>query len=392
MSTSGGCVSRRSFLRGVAIGGGLLALRGLLQAPAATPAAAAAGQSGSISYMAVAEPISDYIRQEMIPPFTSATGIDVQIDTTDYTKLHDKQVLELQGSNYDVFQVDQVWLQSYVKSGFLEPLDTYLATGVAKTDSFFPSVLHARQLTGSQWVLPLSPIPVDYYSRKDVLDAAGLAPADTWDDLLNIAQKTMTKDASGNVTRWGFSTRGEQGNPITWTWLPMLWAFGGQVFDDKMEPVYNDETGVASVEYFKELNQTSAPGWHSAQDVAAAMQQDQATQTTLMSVYNAAMDDPSASKVVGKVEFGEMPTKVKRATMLGLWTLGLNASSSKKDLGYQFIDYLSQPDNARKMALAGVVGATQPAIYQDPQAPRFFPVLGKVLAYASPPPLIPEAD
>jgi ABC-type glycerol-3-phosphate transport system substrate-binding protein len=247
-------------------------------------------------------------------------------------------------------------------------------------------------MDGKQWVLPLSAIPVDYYYRKDLLDAAGLKPADTWDDVLNIAQKTMAKDASGTVTRWGFATRGEPGNPITWTWLPMLWSFGGQVFDDKMMPVYNSEAGVASVEYFKQLNQTAAPGWHSAQEVAAALQQDQATQTTLMSVYNAAMDDPKDSKVVGKVEFGEMPTKVKRATMLGMWTLGLNAKSSKKDAAYQFIDYLSTPENAKKMALGGAVGATQPAIYKDPKAPRYFPVLGKVLEYASPPPLIPEAD
>jgi ABC-type glycerol-3-phosphate transport system substrate-binding protein len=252
--------------------------------------------------------------------------------------------------------------------------------------NFYPNLLEIGNVDGSQWVLPLSAIPVDYYYRKDILDEAGLAPGDTWDDVLAIAQATQTDD------RYGFAVRGERGNPITWTWLPMLWSFGGEIFDANGAAAYNSEAGVASVEFFKQLNATSAPGWLSAQDVAALLQQDQATQTTLMSVYNGAMDDPDASTVVGLVEFGEMPMKEKRATILGMWTIGIGARSANKDHAWRFVEFLSRPDIATQMALAGVVGATQPAIYQLPDAPRYFPTLGKVLEYASPPPLIPQAE
>jgi ABC-type glycerol-3-phosphate transport system substrate-binding protein len=172
----------------------------------------------------------------------------------------------------------------------------------------------------------------------------------------------------------------------------MLWAFGGEAFDASGQPVYNSDAGVASVEFFKKLNATSGPGWLSAQDVAGLLQQDKATQTTLMSVYNGAMDDPAASKVAGKIEFAEMPKKEKRATILGMWTIGVGAKSPNKDAAWQFVEYLSRPENATKMALAGVVGATQPATYQAADAPRYFPVLGKVLEYASPPPLIAQAE
>ncbi len=61
-----------------------------------------------IKYMAVAEPISDYIRSDILPKFKEETGIDVEMDTTDYVKLHDKQVLELLAGKYDVYQVDQM--------------------------------------------------------------------------------------------------------------------------------------------------------------------------------------------------------------------------------------------------------------------------------------------
>jgi multiple sugar transport system substrate-binding protein len=379
--------SRRQFLRTTAIAGGALFV------PSAVLAACGGdgdkgGDGGGggtpISYMAVAEPISDYIRESIIPDFTKETGITVQVDTTDYVKLHDKQVLELQGDRYDVYQVDQVWLQSYAKSGFLEPLDGNVGDDLTK--SFYPNLLEIGKLDGKQWVLPLSAIPVDYYYRKDILESKGLQPANTWDDVLEIAKETK----GGSM--WGFAVRGERGNPITWTWLPMFWSFGGQLFDSSGTPTYNSEAGIASVEFFKSLNQYSPPGWHSAQDVAALMQQNKASQTTLMSVYNGSMDDKSQSKVVGKVEFGEMPKQQARATILGMWTIGVGAKSKNKDSAWKFVEYLSRPEVAKKMALAGTVGATQPATYADPKAPRYFPVLGKVLEYAQPPPLIPEGE
>lgn len=389
--------TRRTFLKQSAVvGGGMILAPSLLAACGTTgssPSTSAGGGAGAsagsqagktIRYNAVAEPISDYIRTKVVPDFTQATGINVQIDTTDYVKLHDKEVLDLQADKYDVFQVDQVWLQSYAKSGFLEPLDSFLSADLKK--SFYEGLLKIGNLDGKQWVLPLSAIPVDYYYRKDILESQGLKPADTWDDVLSIAQATSTAD------RYGFAVRGERGNPITWTWLPMLWAFGGKEFDDSGQPVYNSDAGVASVEFFKKLNATSAPGWLSAQDVAGLLQQDKAVQTTLMSVYNGAMDDESASKVVGKIEFGEMPKQEKRATILGMWTIGINSKSKNKDAAWQFVEYLSKPDVAKQMAFEGVVGATQPATYQDPKAPRYFAVLGKVLEYASPPPLIPKAE
>lgn len=383
-------LSRRAVLRG-----GLVALAagiggpGFLTAcsggsPSAKTTGAKGGGSKAIRFSASAEPIADYIRKDIVPDFTSQTGISVTVDTTDYTKMHAKQVLEFGGTDYDVYQVDQVWVQEYSKSGFLRPLDSFLTSDITK--NFYPNLVKIGNVDGKQWTLPLSAIPVDYYYRADLLQAAGLQPADTWDDLLHIAQATKTGG------RYGFAVRGERGNPITWTWLPMLWAFGGDTFDQSMQPAYNNDIGIASVEFYKKLYQTSPPGWLSAQDVASAMQQDKATQTTLMSVYNAAMNDPSQSKVAGKIKFAEMPKEQKRASILGMWTIGIGAKSKNQDAAWQFIQHLSTPAIATKMALAGPVGATQPATYASPKAPEYFPVLGKILGYAQPPPLFPQSD
>jgi ABC-type glycerol-3-phosphate transport system substrate-binding protein len=122
------------------------------------------------------------------------------------------------------------------------------------------------------------------------------------------------------------------------------------------------------------------------------MQQEKAAQTTLPNVYDAALTDPNQSKVAAQMTIADMPTQQKQASILGMWTIGIGAKSRNKDAAWQFINYLSSPEVATKMALEGPVGATQPSIYQNPKAPSFFPVIGRILGYAQPPPLFPQSD
>jgi multiple sugar transport system substrate-binding protein len=347
------------------------------------------GAGTTIKYMAVAEPISDFIRTEILPAFTKETGINVQIDTTDYVKLHDKEVLELLAGNYDVYQIDQIWVNNYIKNKWVEPLDGLIKSANIAVENYYSTLLSICKDGGVTYALPLSAIPVDYYYNKDMLAQAGLKAPDTWDDVLAIAKKL-----NNPPNQWGIAIRGERGNPITWTFLPIFWSYGGKIFDEKMKPVYNSPQGVAALTFFKELYQYSAPGWHSAQEIATMMQQGQTGQLTLMSVYNAAMDDASQSKVVGKIEFADMPKGPtgNRASILGMWTIGIGSKSTKKDAAAKFLAYISRPEVAKKLAFSGTVGATMPVIYKDPAAPRFYPVLGRVLNYVQAPPLIAEAE
>jgi ABC-type glycerol-3-phosphate transport system substrate-binding protein len=349
----------------------------------------------TIRYMAVAEPISDFIRNEIIPAFTQETGIQVEMDTTDYVRLHDKQVLELVAGRYDVYQIDQFWASNYVKNGWLASLDPLIEQLDIPVENYYESLMQIGSLEGRQYVLPLSAIPVIYYYNMPMFQAEGLQPGDTWEDVLNIARR-LTKDtnADGVPDQWGFTVRGERGNPITWTFLPILWSFGGQILDENMRPVYNSPEAIAAVEMFKQLNQYSPPGWHSAQEVAGLMQQGQAAQLTLMSVYAGSMDDPAQSKVVDQIGFAEMPrgSTGERASILGLWTIGIAERSSRKEASAVFLDYLARPDVAKKMAFSGTVSPTMPRIYQEPDAPRFYPVIGEVLNYVHVPPLIPESE
>jgi ABC-type glycerol-3-phosphate transport system substrate-binding protein len=343
-----------------------------------------AADAGTIKFLAPAEDVSVYVQNKIVPKFKQETGITVLVDQVEYNSLYTKEVLEFRSSNYDVYQVDQVWAQAFAKSGYLVPLGDVIAP--ATLSSFIPNLSRIGNVDGKQWVVPFSAIPVNFTYRKDLVSAP-----ETWTEVLDHA-KRLTRPSSGDQAMWGFPIRGEAGNPITWTWLPMLWSFGGDAFDANFRPIYNNEAGLESVAFYANLYKYSPPGWLSDSQVANYMEQGQAAQTTLQMVFNAPMSSPEHSKVADKIAFAGMPKQVKRASILGLWTLGISAKSFKRDNAAKFIEYLASPSIAKEMALAGVVGATQADIFKAPGAPSFFPVLSEVLNYVNPPPILPEGN
>jgi multiple sugar transport system substrate-binding protein len=373
-------LSRRRFLRYSSALAGAPLLAGLLGQPSKARAAA-----GTIRYLAAAEDDSVYVQNVIVPQFKKETGITVLIDQIEYNNLYTKEILELRSSTYDVYQVDQVWVQSYAKSGYLLPLDGEISSDVLA--NFHPNLTKISNVNGKQWAVPFSAIPVNYTYRKDLT-----SPAKTWTEALDIAKKNTQPASGSNPAMWGFPIRGQAGNPITWTWLPMLWSFGGDAFDADFKPIYNNEAGLESVAFYKELYKYSPPGWLSDAQVAGYMEQGQGVQTTLQMVFNAPMSSPKDSKVADKIGFAGMPKQVKQASILGLWNIGVGAKSSNKADAIKFVEYLSRPEVAKQMALAGVTGAPQPAIYNAPGVPSYFPVLSEVLGYVKPPPLIPEGN
>lgn len=375
-----GTLRRRRFLQASSALAGAPLLSGIMASSASR-----AADAGTIRYLGAAEDVSVYVQKVIAPQFQKETDITVLVDQVEYNSLYTKEVLEFRADTYDVYQVDQVWAQAFAKSGYLMPLDTEVAPSTLA--SFYPNLARIGNVDGKQWVVPFSAIPVNYTYRRDLT-----SPPATWKDVLDVAQR-LTRPASGDQPAlWGFPIRGQAGNPITWTWLPMLWSFGGDAFDADFRPIYNNEAGLESVAFYKELYKYSPPGWLSDAQVANYMEQGQGVQTTLQMVFNAPMSSPESSKVADQIAFAGMPKQVKQASILGLWTLGISATSSNKANAIKFVEYLSRPDIATQMALAGVIGATQPEIFKAPGAPSYFPVLSEVLTYVQPPPILPEGN
>ena len=107
----------------------------------------------------------------------------------------------VKGLSPDVFLVLREDFDRYADMGILEPLDAYLThDSDIDTNLYYPALLDAGRIHGSQYALPLECAPKMMFVNTSLLTAEGLPLPKgnwTWQDLLTITE-AVTKDADGD--------------------------------------------------------------------------------------------------------------------------------------------------------------------------------------------------
>ncbi len=145
-----------------------------------------------------------------------------------------------------------------------------------------------------------------FFYRKDLFEQAGLGVPATYAEVLAAAERL--RGAGGTETPYGaaFKVGWDLGTEFTNLHL----AAGGRLFEPgTAEPVFNGETGAATLELMKRLLAHMSPNAPSLAtgDVTAAFQQGRIAMGTLWASRAEAMDDPAVSEVVGEIGFAPAP-------------------------------------------------------------------------------------
>jgi len=122
-------------------------------------------------------------------------------------------------------------------------------------DSFYPALMENSRTGGKTWSIPFQRSTIVMYYNKDAFRKAGLdpdTPPATWEELVDMGKKLVTKDASGKVTQWGIE--------IPSTGYP-YWMFGALsrqnsevLMNDAGTETYFDNQGVVqALDFWKDL-------------------------------------------------------------------------------------------------------------------------------------------
>jgi multiple sugar transport system substrate-binding protein len=111
---------------------------------------------------------------------------------------------------------------TWASKGVLTPLDALLKTAGADTGDFVPAAMNQMRYQGKIYALPIALHTMQLVYNKKLLQAAGVRPPTTTDELATAIAKLTKVDAAGNITQLGL------GNPDLSTSLTTLgYAFGG---------------------------------------------------------------------------------------------------------------------------------------------------------------------
>jgi multiple sugar transport system substrate-binding protein len=137
----------------------------------------------------------------------------------------------------DLSLIDSVWLASFAETGHLAPLDSLAPDWFARDykKDFFRVFQESDIEDGHLWGARAQTDMALLWYRKDWLSREGLAPPETWDDLVAVAEHFKQNDTrtTYDISQYPLAVplgRKAQ-ETLIYLLLPLFWSNGGGVFD-----------------------------------------------------------------------------------------------------------------------------------------------------------------
>jgi multiple sugar transport system substrate-binding protein len=307
---------------------------------------------------------------EAVAGFTKLhPGADIELLKLPNSGLYQKLKLSLREgtSAYDLIMMDDTWAPEFIGNGWLKPLPGALADA----DLVPSTVALGRAASGGLYALPVVGNVELFAYRKDLLAKYKLQPPRTWDDVLKIAQTIGTADKQTA----GVVFRGTKGNPVVTGFLPILWAYGGDVLDRDGKVAIDTPQARAALKTFLALKPWAPRDVdvYGAAEVRDALQRGAAAQAIeVWPAWIPALDDPQQSRVVAQIGLQAPPGQVTGpAPMLGIWQMAIPKDAPHAPLAQAFLAYLTSRDTQTRLAALGLP-PTRRSVFADPALVKQF--------------------
>ncbi|NLJ25557.1 MAG: ABC transporter substrate-binding protein [Firmicutes bacterium] len=313
--------------------------------------------------------------QELVDMF-NATHEDIQINYQEMppstTEQHDKYVtvLAARDSSIDVLSSDIPWVPEFASAGWLLPLDDMFT----EQDEYFAGPLLGTTYQRQVYAVPWFNNAGMLFYRKDLLEEAGLEPPETFDELVEIAQKLQTPD------RYGFVFQGMQYEGVVCAWLEMFWGMGGQMLDPDGKLIADEKIVAESLQWLGDLvhkHKITPPAvttWKEAESQAIFVEGKSVFHRGWPSVYTYAQN-PATSKIVGKVGIVPMvhaPGEQSAAT-LGTWNLSISRFSKHPKEAWEVVKFMTSHEAQKIKAIMGGNPPARRSVYTDAEVLEMYP-------------------
>ena len=404
MPTDGSPLSRRNFVKGVGA---------VLAAGAAAPALAACGSSSGSSSAATSGgkttltfASAKFFAQESIGQIVEEYNNSQKLVTVQYqqlptpsqsTEVHQQlvQALSQRNGSIDVFTGDIIWISEFAGAGWSAPLDGYFGPSVQA--EYFPGVINACTYNGAMHALPWYLDAGMLYYRKDLLDAAGIAPPASWSELVTGSQKLI---AAGKVTD-GFNWQAKQEEVLVCDLVEFIGSNGGSILaPDGKTVTIAEPNAVEAVQFMYDtfnkdkVTPKAVLSWDEVPSELPFLGGKAAFLRNWSFVYSDAQNK-SSSSVAGKVGVVKLPAFPggTSAACLGGYQFGMNASSTKKSAAVDFLTWMSSPATQLKWATQLGLAPSRPSVYDQPAlaaADPFMVSLRNIFTGGTPRPKTPK--
>jgi len=287
--------------------------------------------------------------KEMTEKFTEKTGINLNMQTLGWDEIRTKIVTSMVANTApaSATEIDWSWVGQFGAAGWYQPLDGILDPAVLAdlpTSKIFT-------YDGKLIAIPYNnDFRVMIYNKAH-LDKAGITAAPKTPDELLTAAKAI-KAAKIAEYPIGLPLSATEGSATAWYLLTK--AFGGELFDEKFEPLFvaPDSAGYKAMSFEIEALKAGLidPAATGLKDVeiqelfkSGKISFDVAGWAGNLAVYT----DASKSQVSAEAKAALMPSVTGKSRTFGLpGALGIPTSAENKDAAIAFINWMLEPETA----------------------------------------------
>lgn len=287
--------------------------------------------------------------KEMTDRFTKETGITLDSQTLGWDDIRTKVVTSMVANTApaNATEVDWSWVGQFGAAGWYQPLDETIDKAVLAD-------LPTSKIFTYDGKLIAVPYNNDFrvlIYNKGHLEKAGVKEAPTTPDDLLAAAKAI-KAAKIVEFPIGLPLSATEGSATAWYLLTK--AFGGDLFDDKFEPLFvsPDSAGYKAMSFEIEALKAGLidPAATGLKDVdvqelfkSGKISFDVAGWAGNLAVYT----DPSKSQVATDAKAALMPSVTGKSRTFGLpGALGIPTSAENKEAAVAFINWMLEPETA----------------------------------------------
>lgn len=245
-------LSRRGFL-GVA--GGVSAAAVLA---ACSPGGGSGGEKVVPFFTTEGDPQSLAFYKGVISTFEKNNpGVKIQLTAyTDENVLQYLQTAFSTGADVGVFSPPPSWITEWAGRGYLLPIDD-LVKSIGE-DDFVPGTRVV--VDGSDYAMPFQSNASALYYRKDLLDAAGIAPSTTYDDYLGAVQEMNGRDGMIGIA----SIAGGSPQALLQFFTPYVHQTGWSYFGKDGSVQFGRPEVLEAFTRYIAIMQNASPGMYSA--------------------------------------------------------------------------------------------------------------------------------
>ncbi|NPV54230.1 MAG: extracellular solute-binding protein [Firmicutes bacterium] len=344
--------------------------------------------------------------KQLVAAYEAETGGKIKLLTFTHSTLYDKEIAAVTQKSdiFDIMHLDDSWIPFMMGGHYVTPLKEIDASFELDREvieyKYSTRFSHEKNYTTADGILYGIPVTGNmqlfFYLGEKFKEAGLTTPPGTWDDVINAAKKLYKPPSM-----YGYATITVARIQAVYFWMPVLRAFGGDIFANPPSDwtvTINSDGARESLEFIINMKKYSPPGIGNTgqQDALTYMANGQLAQSINVTATYPFVDKPDFAAQPYKVDFAPIPRgkSGKSSTTLGNWLAVIPVTSKHKKEALEFLKWITSKKAQIMYGEAGGVPVRWDAIAELASRPerkyRFFRALLQTIPYVQERPRIPE--